>query len=95
VIFGRQVERLANTSAIAMPGRMAETQVMRFDLAGVAVSAGAACSSGKVAASHVLEAMKAGDLAHQTIRVSSGWASTEEDFNRFAEIWLQVYKNQV
>jgi cysteine desulfurase len=74
---------------------MAETQVMRFDLAGVAVSAGAACSSGKVAASHVLEAMKAGDLAHQTIRVSSGWASTEEDFNRFAEIWLQVYKNQV
>jgi len=95
VIFGRQVERLANTSAIAMPGRMAETQVMRFDLAGVAVSAGAACSSGKVAASHVLEAMKAGDLAHQTIRVSSGWASTEEDFNSFAEIWLQVYKNQV
>ncbi len=47
VIFGRQVERLANTSAIAMPGRMAETQVMRFDLAGIAISAGAACSSGK------------------------------------------------
>jgi len=43
----------------------------------------------------VLEAMKVGDLAHQTIRVSSGWASTEEDFNSFAEIWLQVYKNQV
>ena len=95
VVFGRQVNRLANTSAIAMPGRMAETQVMRFDLAGFAVSAGAACSSGKVAASHVLEAMNAGDLAHQTIRVSSGWASTEDDFNRFAEIWLQVYKNQV
>jgi cysteine desulfurase len=46
-----------------------------------------------VAASHVLEAMKVGDLAHQTIRVSSGWTSTEDDFNRFAEIWLQVYKN--
>jgi cysteine sulfinate desulfinase/cysteine desulfurase-like protein len=39
--------------------------------------------------------MNAGHLAHQTIRVSSGWASTEDDFNRFAEIWLQVYKNQV
>lgn len=93
VIFGREVDRLSNTSAIAMPGRMAETQVMQFDLAGLAVSAGAACSSGKVTASHVLEAMKVGDLAHQTIRVSSGWASTEDDFNCFAEIWLQVYKN--
>ena len=68
VIFGQGAKRLANTSAIAMPGRRAETQVMQLDLAGIAVSAGAACSSGKVANSHVLEAMKAGDLAHQTIR---------------------------
>lgn len=95
VIFGQGVKRLANTSAIAMPGRRAETQVMQFDLAGIAVSAGAACSSGKVANSHVLEAMKAGDLAQQTIRVSSGWNSKQSDFERFVEIWLQVYQKQV
>ena len=95
VIFGQGVDRLANTSAIAMPGRRSETQVMQLDLAGIAVSAGAACSSGKVANSHVLEAMKAGDLAHQTIRVSSGWNSKQADFEQFAEIWLQVYENKV
>lgn len=95
IVFGKGVKRLANTTAIAMPGRRAETQIMQLDLAGIAVSAGAACSSGKVANSHVLEAMKAEDLAHQTIRVSSGWNSKQEDFERFAEIWLQVYQNQV
>ena len=92
VVFGRDVPRLPNTTAIAMQGRRAETQVMHFDLADIAVSAGAACSSGKVASSHVLEAMGAGTLAGETIRVSSGWASRAEDFDRFAEIWLQLQK---
>ena len=92
VVFGRDVARLPNTTAIAMQGRRAETQVMHFDLADIAVSAGAACSSGKVASSHVLEAMGAGGLAGETIRVSSGWASRPEDFDRFAEIWLQLQK---
>ena len=92
VIFGRHVARLPNTTAIAMKGRRAETQVMHFDLADIAISAGAACSSGKVASSHVLEAMGAGALAGETIRVSSGWASRAEDFDRFAEIWLQLQK---
>ena len=92
VVFGRDVPRLPNTTAIAMKGKRAETQVMYFDLAGIAVSAGAACSSGKVASSHVLEAMGAGTLAGETIRVSSGWASRAEDFDRFAEIWLQLQK---
>ena len=93
VVFGRDVARLPNTTAIAMQGKRAETQVMHFDLANIAVSAGAACSSGKVASSHVLEAMGAGGLAGETIRVSSGWASRPEDFDRFAEIWLQLQKN--
>ncbi|XDZ64995.1 cysteine desulfurase family protein [Alphaproteobacteria bacterium LSUCC0684] len=92
VIFGRMVERLPNTTALAMPGRRAETQVMALDLAGIAVSAGAACSSGKVRSSHVLEAMGAGDLASHTIRISWGWASTEDDIDRLAECWLDLYK---
>jgi len=92
VIFGQHVERLPNTTALAMPGRPAETQVMALDLAGIAVSAGSACSSGKVKSSHVLEAMGAGDLAAHAIRVSTGWASGENDIDRLAECWLDLYK---
>ena len=92
VIFGREVARLPNTTAIAMPGVVAETQVMAFDLAGVAVSAGAACSSGKVAVSHVLAAMAAGGLADKAIRLSSGWATRAEDFDKAAEAWLDLYQ---
>ena len=92
VIFGRGVGRLPNTTALAMPGRSAETQVMALDLAGIAVSAGAACSSGKVRSSHVLEAMGAGDLAGHSIRISWGWASSEDDIDRLAECWLDLYK---
>ena len=92
VVFGQGASRLPNTTAIAMPGRSAETQIMNFDLAGIAVSAGAACSSGKVGASHVLTAMGAGDLAANTIRISSGWTTTADDFDRLAETWLNLYK---
>ncbi len=64
VIVGEGASRLANTTALALPGKLAETLVIRLDLAGVAVSAGSACSSGKVGASHVLEAMGLGpDIA--------------------------------
>lgn len=92
VIFGETAPRLANTTAIAMPSMTAETQVMAFDLAGVAVSAGAACSSGKVAPSHVLTAMGAGGLADKTIRISSGWATKQSDFDKTAETWLGLHK---
>ena len=92
VIFGQAARRLANTTSIAMPGRLAETQVMALDLAGVAISAGAACSSGKVRSSHVLEAMGAGDLAASAIRISSGWDTTANDIDRLAEAWLRLYK---
>jgi cysteine desulfurase len=87
-IFGRDAPRLANTLCLALPGLRAETQVMALDLAGVAVSAGSACSSGKVTSSHVLRAMGAGeDLAGSAIRLSLGWDSTMDDVSRFLAAW--------
>ena len=82
--FGAAAPRLPNTACLALPGVRAETQVIALDLAGIAVSAGAACSSGKVARSHVLEAMGAGPLAGQAIRVSLPWNATEADVRAFA-----------
>jgi cysteine desulfurase len=75
--------RLANTSCLALPDVRAETQVISLDLAGIAVSAGAACSSGKVTASHVLTAMGMGALAGCAIRVSLPWDVTEDDVAAF------------
>ena len=90
--FGAGAERLPNTSCLTMPGVSAETQVMALDLAGVAVSAGAACSSGKVARSHVLEAMGAAeDEADCAIRVSLGWRSEGDDVDRFVAAWSGLY----
>ena len=82
--------RLPNTSCLALPGVRADTQVIALDLAGVQVSAGAACSSGKVAASHVLLAMGCGDLAGQAIRVSLPWNSTEADVAAFAQAYADM-----
>ncbi len=73
VVMGAGAARLDNTSCLALPGVPAERQVIALDLAGYAVSAGAACSSGKLARSHVLEAMGAGPLAGEAIRVSLPW----------------------
>ena len=79
-IFGRDAPRLPNTSAFAMPGLPAETLLMSLDLAGIAVSSGSACASGKVGRSHVLEAMGVtSDLRAGALRVSFGWNSTETD----------------
>ena len=75
--------RLPNTSCLALPGVRADTQVIAFDLAGIAVSAGAACSSGKVARSHVLDAMGAGALAGEAIRVSLPWNASWDDVRAF------------
>jgi cysteine desulfurase len=91
VVFGGSAERLPNTICVAMPGVAAETQVMALDLAGVAVSAGSACSSGKVKASHVLGAMGMAPLASSAIRVSAGWRSTAEDFDHFVEAWTSLW----
>jgi cysteine desulfurase len=85
VIIGGQAPRIANTSCIAFPGFAAETLVIGFDLEGVAISAGSACSSGKVEASHVLAAMDlAPGVASSAIRISLGYATTAEDVDAFA-----------
>ena len=80
VIFGAEAARLPNTTLFSVPGMKAETAVIAFDLEGVAVSSGAACSSGKVAPSHVLAAMGvAPELARGAVRVSLGYATTDDD----------------
>ena len=91
-IFGKSVQRLGNTSCIAAGSKTAETMVMAFDIAGVAVSAGAACSSGKVQSSHVLNAMGAGEEAARAIRVSGGWATKKADFETVADVFVRLYK---
>lgn len=95
VVVGANAARLGNTSCLALPGVPSQMQVMALDLAGVMVSAGAACSSGKVAASHVLSAMGlAPELAGSAIRVSLGWASTGDDVNRFLDAWAELAKRK-
>jgi len=92
-VLCRDVPRLPNTSCIVMPGMPAETQVMALDLEGIAVSAGSACSSGKVKRSHVIEAMEPGGAAAETaIRVSLGWSTTEAEVDQLADAWLKLYK---
>ena len=91
VIFGRDVERLPNTTCFAFPGMNAETLLMAFDLDGVAVSSGSACSSGKVAKSHVLAAMGAApEISRAAIRVSLGWDTTEDHIDHFIAAWRKI-----
>jgi cysteine desulfurase len=88
VIFGDHAERLPNTTLFAVSGVKAETAIIAFDLNGIAVSSGSACSSGKVTASHVLAAMGvAPELARGAVRVSLGWSSTEAEVERFLGTW--------
>ncbi len=95
IVIGKAAPRLPNTTALAMPGIAAETQVMALDLDGVMVSAGAACSSGKVGPSHVLESMGvAPDVVRSTIRVSLGWSSTEADIAHFLDAWTKLYRRR-
>lgn len=90
-VFGRDTERLPQTSNFAIAGFRAETQVMAMDLTGVAVSSGSACSSGKVKRSLVLSAMGVEDgLSDSAIRLSFGWDSKPDDFDIAANAWLTV-----
>ena len=95
-IFGKDVPRLPNTSCFAIPGWKGETQVMQMDLAGYAVSAGSACSSGKVnKASPVLLAMGFDEeTASSAIRVSMGPTTTEAEVMGFADTWIEHYRRR-
>lgn len=94
-IYGREAPRLPNTTTISMPGVASELQVMTLDLDGIAVSAGSACSSGKVKASHVLKAMGASDEeAGSAIRISLGWTTTEVEVDRLVESWRKLYQRK-
>jgi cysteine desulfurase len=91
VIFGADVERLPNTTLFALEGLRAETAIIAFDLEGVAVSSGAACSSGKVQPSHVLGAMGVSPaLLRAAVRVSLGWTTDKADVERFLGAWRKV-----
>jgi cysteine desulfurase len=91
VVFAETARRLPNTVCFAVPGVEAATLMIALDLAGIAVSSGSACSSGKVAPSHVLAAMSVrSELARGAIRLSLGWASTEADVERFAAAFASV-----
>jgi len=88
VIFGADMSRLPNTTLFAVPGLKAETAIISFDLNGIAVSSGSACSSGKVQASHVLAAMGVDPaLARGAVRISIGHSTTEAEVDRFLQTW--------
>jgi cysteine desulfurase len=91
IVFSGDVPRLPNTTLFTVPGLRAETAVIGFDLAGVAVSSGSACSSGKVQPSHVLEAMGFGPkLAQGAVRLSLGWSTSSADIDRCLEAWRKL-----
>lgn len=91
VIIAHAAPRLANTTCVALRGQLAETHVIKFDLAGVAISAGAACSSGKAGASHVLAAIGLDeDISRCAVRVSLGLATSEQDIEKFLAVWVEA-----
>jgi cysteine desulfurase len=91
IVIGRGSPRVAGTSAVALTGQRSETMVIRLDLAGVAASAGAACSSGKVGASRALAAMGlAPEVSGATVRLSLGWSSRGSDVERFLAAWREI-----
>ena len=93
VIHSQDIGRIPNTSCITMPNVSSAVQLIAFDLAGIAVSTGSACSSGKVESSHVLKAMKVDSkLADCTIRVSTGFDTKKEDLEKLFTAWRDLYK---
>jgi cysteine desulfurase len=91
IVFSGDVQRLPNTTLFTVPGLKAETAVIGFDLAGIAVSSGSACSSGKVQPSHVLEAMGFGpEIAQGAVRLSLGWSTSAADVDYCIEAWRKL-----
>jgi cysteine desulfurase len=96
IIFSRDVPRLPNTTLFTVPGLKGETAVIGFDLAGIAVSSGSACSSGKVQPSHVLEAMGVGpNLAQGAVRLSLGWSTTSADIESCVQAWRKLARTLI
>ena len=93
-VIGKGADRLVNTSCLFLPGLAAQTAIMALDLAGFAISSGSACSSGKVGASHVLNAMDRQDAAGQVIRVSAGWQTTRAELHGLAQALIDLYKRK-
>lgn len=92
-VLGADAPRLPNTLNVVMPGVPAQTQIMALDLAGIAISAGSACSSGKVKFSPVLHAMGVDEKdAGSALRISFGWNSTEDDAAQMIAAWMDVYR---
>jgi cysteine desulfurase len=94
-IIGGAVERLPNTLFMAVADWDSPQQLITLDLAGVMISAGSACSSGKTKPSKAISAMGLHDLATGGVRVSGGWGTTEADWDRFAEAWVAAYHKHV
>jgi cysteine desulfurase len=93
-IVGAGVTRLANTTCLAFAGLSAETLVIKFDLRGIAISAGSACSSGKVGTSHVLAAQGLDPaLARSAIRISLGWNTSDSDVDAFLKVWADIVQS--
>jgi cysteine desulfurase len=91
IVFSDEVQRLPNTVLFTAPGLKAETAVIGFDLAGIGVSSGSACSSGKVQPSHVLQAMGfAPELAQGAVRLSLGWSTSETEIDSAVEAWREL-----
>ena len=91
IVFSEGTPRLPNTTLFTVPGLKAETAVIGFDLGGIAVSSGSACSSGKVQPSHVLAAMGVGrELAQGAVRLSLGWSTTEDDVDLTLQAWRKL-----
>jgi cysteine desulfurase len=91
IIFSDSAQRLPNTTLFTVPGLRAETAVIGFDLAGIAVSSGSACSSGKVQPSHVLGAMGFDrEIAQGAVRLSMGWSTQDADIDRCLEAWRRL-----
>jgi cysteine desulfurase len=91
VVLGEDAPRLHQTLSFSAPGFPSDLQVMQMDLAGLMVSAGSACSSGKVKASRVVEAMGLPELSPYALRVSGGWGTTESDWRMFTDAWLKAH----
>jgi cysteine desulfurase len=93
-IIGAAAPRLGNTTCLALAGLSAETLVIKFDLRGIAVSAGSACSSGKVGTSHVLAAQGLDPaLARSAIRISLGWNTSDADVDAFLKVWADIVQS--